>query len=149
MYDINSKTAFSMQLVCELFFDPGNGCDPDDYTEATIALVDYNTNATDAGCTIYEMVVSAESAGVTALLMMRTEDDQFQTPPVARLYSKLLRMLLPHSSSELRSQYYAMPFVLDQTVDDFETVDLPVLGLTNQVGQLLRDVPEVSKHGKL
>ena len=35
---------------------------------------------------------------------------------------------------------------LDQTVDDFETIDLPVLGLTNQVGQLLRDIAAVSQH---
>ncbi len=35
---------------------------------------------------------------------------------------------------------------IDQTVDDFEIVDLPVLGLTNQVGQMLRDISAVSKN---
>jgi hypothetical protein len=64
------------------------GCDPDDYTEGTVNLVDYNTNKTETGCSIYEMVDSAESAGVTALLMMRTEDDSQSTPPNVRLYSK-------------------------------------------------------------
>ena len=33
----------------------------------------------------------------------------------------------------------------DQTVDDFEIIDLPVLGLTNQVGEILRDIVAVSQ----
>ena len=37
-------------------------------------------------------------------------------------------------------------YYTDQTVDDFETIDLPVLGLTNQVGQLLREISAVSQH---
>ena len=33
----------------------------------------------------------------------------------------------------------------DQTVDDFEIIDLAVLGVTNQVGEILRDIA-VSRH---
>ena len=73
-------------------FDLDYGCDPDDYTEGAINLIDYNTNATETGCTLFEMVQSAESAGVTALFMMRTEDDPFQSsPPNARIFSESSR----------------------------------------------------------
>ena len=77
-------------IICQSpLFAVDYGCDADDYTEGSISLLDYNTNATEAGCTIYEMVNSAESAGVMVLLMMRTEDDPYQySPPNARLYSK-------------------------------------------------------------
>ena len=34
----------------------------------------------------------------------------------------------------------------DQTVDDFEIIDLAVLGVTNQVGEILRDIAAVSQH---
>ena len=42
-------------------------------------------------------------------------------------------------------QYYFYFLFIDQTVDDFEVIDLPVLGLTNQVGQILRDAAAVSQ----
>lgn len=67
-----------------------SGCDEADYISESIALINYNANITSAGCTIYEMVSSAKSAGVSALLMMRTEDDPNKAfPPNARLYSEL------------------------------------------------------------
>ena len=50
------------------------------------------------------MVQSAESAGVTALLMMRAEDDSITTPPNARLYSKATPsafQLTQHSPNKL------------------------------------------------
>lgn len=80
------------------FTAAGSGCDPDDYGNGSISLVDYNTNSTDAGCTIFEMVKTAKSANVAALLMVRQEDDPFrELPPNARLYSELHTMHRPAS----------------------------------------------------
>ena len=77
-------------LAAVLYFSyVESGCDEADYTNESIALINYNTNVTSAGCTIYEMVSSAKLAGVSALLMMRTEDDPNKAfPPNARLYSE-------------------------------------------------------------
>lgn len=79
------------------FSDAESGCDEADYASASgsIVLINYNANVTSAGCTLYEMVSSAKSANISALLMMRTEDDPNKNfPPNARLYSELALPLL-------------------------------------------------------
>lgn len=88
---VSSECSRVCVCVCTcISLDADSGCDVDDYTQETIALLNYNPNSTDAGCTIYEMVNSAMSANVKALLMMRTQDDPFSLfPPNARIYSKL------------------------------------------------------------
>lgn len=79
---------YDLQSLCHFLLNVGSGCDAGDYTSDTISLINYNINETDAGCTVFEMVEAAKSAEVSALLMMRTENDSNKDfPPNARLYS--------------------------------------------------------------
>ena len=81
------------------------------------------------------MVKTAKSAEVDALLMMRTENDPFRTsPPNARLFCEF------SLSQPCSLCYISCALLTDQTADEFEVVDLPVLGVTYQVGQTLRDI---------